>query len=64
MTSGIAGEIRSLVSSDQFDLGGFTEQRVRELLLSAFQTPLDVPKEMIRVTFVVGGGKLVRARWG
>eukprot|EP01041_Mallomonas_annulata_P003179 gene3179-6274_t len=61
--SGLAGEIRSSLTSEQFDLGGYTEQRARDLVIGAFSTPLDAPTEMVRFTFVVGGGKLVRARY-
>ena len=61
--SGIAGEIRSSLTSEQFDLGGYTEQRVRDLVIGAFSSPLEAPREMVRFTFVVGGGKLVRARY-
>jgi hypothetical protein len=61
--SGLAGEIRSATTSDQYDLGGYTESRVRDLILSAFSTPLPAPERMIKVTFIVGGGKLVRSRY-
>ncbi|ETV90872.1 hypothetical protein, variant [Aphanomyces invadans] len=60
---GLAGDIRQAVASEQFDLGGFTEARTRDLVVAAFGTPLTAPTEMIRFTFVVGGGKLVRARY-
>jgi len=60
---GIAGEIRASLTSEQFDLGGYIEQRARDLIIGAFSTPLDAPTEMVRFTFVVGGGKLVRARY-
>eukprot|EP00798_Chlamydomonas_sp_ICE-L_P000840 gene840-33571_t len=61
--SGLAGEVRSSISSDQFDLSGYTESRARDLMLAAFSTPLPAPKEMVRFTFVVGGGKLVRSKY-
>ena len=61
--SGIAGQIRSSAVSEQFDLAGFTEARVKELVQNAFSEPLDVPTEMVKFTFVVGGGKLVRSRY-
>jgi hypothetical protein len=61
--SGLAGEIRASTSSEQFDLAGYTEERARQLIQNAFGAPLTAPTEMIRFTFVVGGGKLVRSRY-
>lgn len=61
--SGLAGEIRSAISSEQYDLGGYTEPRAKDLIISAFGKPLTAPTEMIKCTFVVGGGKLVRAKY-
>ncbi|KAG9409966.1 hypothetical protein AC1031_017994 [Aphanomyces cochlioides] len=62
-SSGVVGDIRRAIASEQIDLGGYTEQRARDLIVAAFGTPLTAPTEMIRFTFVVGGGKLVRARY-
>lgn len=61
--SGMAGEIRSATTSEQFDLGGYTEQRATDLISSAFASPLTEATKMIRFTFVVGGGKLVRSKY-
>ena len=61
--SGMAGEIRRCVDSEQFDLAGYTEQRVTDLMVSAFGTPLTAPTKMVRFTFIVGGGKLVRSKY-
>lgn len=61
--TGLARDIRAAVASEQFDLGGYTEVRVTDLVNAAFSSPLTAPSEMIRFTFVVGGGKLVRARY-
>lgn len=61
--SGLAGTIRNSLESEQFDLAGYTEPRVAELIHAAFATPLSAPTEMVRFTFVVGGGKLVRSRY-
>lgn len=61
--SGLAGEIRSAISSEQYDLGGYTEPRAKDLIITAFGKPLTAPTEMIKCTFVVGGGKLVRAKY-
>jgi hypothetical protein len=59
---GLAGEIRSSIESTQFDLSGYSESRVTDLVHAAFSSPLDAPSQMVRFTFVVGGGKLIRAR--
>lgn len=61
--SGLAGEIRSLVESESLDLGGYTEQRARDLMINSFSSPLPNPTQMIRVQFIVGGGKLVRSKY-
>lgn len=61
--SGLAGEVRTATTSEQYDLGGYTEVRARDFILAAFSTPLTAPTKMIKCTFVVGGGKLVRARY-
>ena len=61
--SGLAGKIRAVEDNEQFDLGGYTADRARQLMIDCFTAPLPNPKEMIRLTFVVGGGKLVRSRY-
>ena len=61
--SGMAGSIRKATDSEQFDLAGYTESRVKDLFVVAFGSPLDQPSEMIKFTFIVGGGKLVRSRY-
>ena len=61
--SGMAGTIRRAVDSEQFDLAGYTEARVKELMVASFSSPLDQPVEMVKFTFIVGGGKLVRSRY-
>ncbi len=61
--SGMAGEIRAALESEQFDLAGYTEQRVTDLMTNSFSLPLTAPEKMIKFTFVVGGGKLVRAKY-
>lgn len=62
-SSGLCGEIRSALESEQYDLGGYTESRARDLILQAFGKPLDAPTKMIRCQFLVGGGKLVRSKY-
>lgn len=61
--SGMAGDIRTSITSEQFDLSGYTESRARDLMLTAFSAPLTAPTSMVRFTFVVGGGKLVRQKY-
>ena len=61
--SGLAGEIRRSIESDQYDLANYTETRVKDLVTAAFSSPLTGPTTMIRCTFVAGGGKLVRAKY-
>ncbi|OQS04755.1 hypothetical protein THRCLA_03028 [Thraustotheca clavata] len=54
--------LRQVTESEQVDLGGYTEARTRELVTAAFSEPFEL-NEMIRFTFVVGGGKLVRSKY-
>jgi len=61
--AGMAGEIRGAIDSEQFDLAGYNETRVTELITSAFGSPLEAPQKMVRFTFIVGGGKLVRSKY-
>lgn len=61
--AGLAGEIRAMIESEQFDLANYTEQRAKDLINAAFSAPLLGPTKMIKITFVVGGGKLVRAKY-
>jgi hypothetical protein len=49
-------------SISQWDLGGYTEAQVTSLVKSAFSEPVRL-SEMIRHTFVVGGGKKVRQKY-
>lgn len=44
-------------------LCSYTESRIRELVSTAFAAPLENPTAMIRLTFIVGGGKLVRSKY-
>ena len=62
-SSGLAGIIRSCINSDQFDLGGYTEARAHDLINASFSIPLTEAKKMIKITFIVGGGKLVRSKY-
>ncbi len=40
-----------------------TQTKVHNVLTTAFASPFDHLTEMVRLTFVVGGGKGVRARY-
>lgn len=61
--SGMAGEIRAAMESEQFDLANMTEQRVTDLMCNSFSEALTAPQKMLKFTFIVGGGKLVRAKY-
>ncbi|KAJ1407382.1 hypothetical protein B484DRAFT_337264 [Ochromonadaceae sp. CCMP2298] len=61
--SGLAGEIRAAASSDNYDLGGYTEARATDLMQAAFSNALTEPTKMVKFQFVVGGGKLVRSKY-
>ncbi|CAJ1440296.1 unnamed protein product [Effrenium voratum] len=59
----IAAQIRSTPETAQYDLAGYEEPQVKALVKDAFATPLETEGKMIRVTFVVGGGKTVRSKY-
>lgn len=61
--SGLAGKVRLLVESDSFDLANYTETRAKDFITDSFSKPLTGPTSMIRVTLIVGGGKLVRSKY-
>lgn len=61
--SGLVREVRLSTTSDQYDLSGYTEQRVRDFVKETFSKPFKYAKNMIKCTFVVGGGKLVRSKY-
>ncbi|CAJ1338829.1 unnamed protein product, partial [Effrenium voratum] len=60
--SGLAGKVRRATESDEFDLSGYDQARCNELAKAAFSEPFPL-KEMVRISFVVGGGKLVRQKY-
>lgn len=61
--SGMAGQIRGSIASDQFDFAGHSESKITDIITGAFSTPLETPTKMISFKFIVGGGKLVRSKY-
>lgn len=61
--SGLAGKIRRVADNDEFDLGGCSREKCLELAKAAFTDPFEL-KNMIKITFVVGAGKLGRQKYG
>mmetsp|Transcript_16276 Transcript_16276/g.35621 ORF Transcript_16276/g.35621 Transcript_16276/m.35621 type:complete len:391 (-) Transcript_16276:183-1355(-) len=59
---GLAGRVRGSTESDQFDLAGYTKDQCRDLVQAAFREPF-LLSEMVRLSFVVGGGKLCRQKY-
>mmetsp|Transcript_7446 Transcript_7446/g.16252 ORF Transcript_7446/g.16252 Transcript_7446/m.16252 type:complete len:615 (+) Transcript_7446:79-1923(+) len=62
MVSGLASSIRSATESATFDLAGQDASSIRSTVTDAFSEPLTLAT-MIRITFVVGGGKLSRSKY-
>uniref|UniRef100_A0A7S2VFV0 Uncharacterized protein n=1 Tax=Zooxanthella nutricula TaxID=1333877 RepID=A0A7S2VFV0_9DINO len=60
--SGLAGKVRRAAESEEFDLANYDQARCDELAKGAFSEPLPIG-EMVRLSFVVGGGKLVRQKY-
>jgi len=61
--SGKAGEIRGLLDSEQVDLAGVSAAQATQLVADAFATPRTDLPSMIRVSLVVGAGKLARQKY-
>jgi hypothetical protein len=60
---GLVGKVRGATESEAFDLAGYTESRCRDFIVRTFSTPLEACSDMIKLTFTIGGGKLVRSRY-
>jgi len=60
--SGLAGRLRQANDSDQYDLSGYSKEQCVQLAKDAFTEPLPL-SSMVRLSFVVGGGKLCRQKY-
>ena len=58
----LALAVRTSTASEQFDIGGFGAENVDALVVNGLAQPLPL-KKMIRLSFVVGGGKKVRQKY-
>jgi len=58
----LAGKVRRSTESDEFELAGYDQARCDEFAKSAFSDPFEL-QEMVKLSFVVGGGKLVRQKF-
>ena len=58
----LANEIRGTSESTEFDLAGYGPVDCNRLAAAAFTKPLPLA-EMVRLSFVVGGGKKVRQKY-
>mmetsp|Transcript_12729 Transcript_12729/g.18264 ORF Transcript_12729/g.18264 Transcript_12729/m.18264 type:complete len:441 (+) Transcript_12729:120-1442(+) len=63
MVSGVAASIRSSLESSTFDLAGHDATSIQSITHDAFSTPFPPLDQMIRITFVVGAGKLSRQKY-
>jgi hypothetical protein len=60
--SGLAASIRASVESETFDLAGQNVSTITSNIEGAFAEPFPL-KEMIRITFITGAGKLARQKY-
>mmetsp|Transcript_44184 Transcript_44184/g.84459 ORF Transcript_44184/g.84459 Transcript_44184/m.84459 type:complete len:421 (-) Transcript_44184:205-1467(-) len=61
---GMALEIRALRDSEEFDLAGYDSGSVAALMTASFSQPIQLPAgHMVRVSFIIGGGKKVRQKY-
>src|SRR6056300_391346 len=63
MVSGLAASIRSALESTTFDLAGHDITSIQSITTDAFSTPFPPLDQMIRITFIVGAGKLSRQKY-
>lgn len=62
MASGMAGKVRRATDSDEFDLANYDQAKCDDLAKGAFGEPLPLAS-MVKLSFCVGGGKLVRQKY-
>eukprot|EP00578_Thalassiosira_sp_NH16_P031364 CAMPEP_0181081340 /NCGR_PEP_ID=MMETSP1071-20121207/3051_1 /TAXON_ID=35127 /ORGANISM="Thalassiosira sp., Strain NH16" /LENGTH=457 /DNA_ID=CAMNT_0023162883 /DNA_START=49 /DNA_END=1422 /DNA_ORIENTATION=+ len=60
--SGLAASIRAATDSETFDLAGHDAINIKQTINDAFNQPFQLDT-MIRITFVVGAGKLSRQKY-
>lgn len=60
--SGMAASIRAATDNETFDLAGHDASNINTTITDAFSQPFQLD-QMIRITFVVGAGKLGRAKY-
>lgn len=60
--SGLAASIRAATDSETFDLAGHDAANINQTINDAFNQPFQLDT-MIRITFVVGAGKLSRQKY-
>jgi hypothetical protein len=58
----LAAQIQAASTSETFDLAGYGAASLEQLVASGLKTPIKCPA-MLRLTFVVGGGKKVRQKY-
>lgn len=61
--TGFAREIRLTEEDELYDLAGYDQERIIKLMSNAFSQPLTAPTKPIKISFIVGGGKLVRSKY-
>ncbi|KAL7519119.1 hypothetical protein ACHAWX_003915 [Stephanocyclus meneghinianus] len=62
MSSGLATKIASSSTSSTFDLSHLSSSTITTIVSTAFSKPLPIA-DMIRLTFIVGGGKATRGKY-
>ncbi|KAL7489242.1 hypothetical protein ACHAW6_014817 [Cyclotella cf. meneghiniana] len=62
MSSGLATKIASSSTASTFDLSHLSSSTITTIVSTAFSKPLPIA-DMIRLTFVVGGGKATRGKY-
>ena len=64
-TPKLANKVAASTESEMFDLGGSVESQMAAFVAQAFGEPLSLPSDvpMIRLSFVIGAGKLDRGKY-
>jgi len=66
MAAALAKRLRATTEHDdaeRFELANYTEAQAEDLIAQAFAAPFESATEHVRISFIIGGGKLVRHKF-
>ena len=66
MAAALAKRLRAVTEHDdaeRFELANYTQEQAETLVEAAFAAPFEAATEPLRISFIIGGGKLVRHKF-